>query len=136
MSQPSPSKCATSQTCTPACCLPPTSPTFSLPQEQDIQLQQLQMQHQHHPQHQRSSSFAGTSPTLTLPHAISHAVPGPMKGPASLQQHHQHLQQRQSRVDEWLGRRQETWQEWQERIPLEHMHSGSSSTLTVSLDQA
>jgi hypothetical protein len=53
-----------------------------------------------------------------------------------MQQHHQHLQQRQSRVDEWLGRRQETWQEWQERIPLEHMHSGSSSTLTVSLDQA
>jgi hypothetical protein len=64
---------------------------------------------------------------------VSHAAPGPLKGPASLQQHHQ---QRQSRVDEWLGRRQETWQEWQERIPLEHMHSGSSSTLTVSLDQA
>jgi hypothetical protein len=51
------------------------------------------------------------------------------------QQQQQQLFARQVRLDAWLGRRQETWQEWQAAVPLEHMHSGSSSSLTVALDQ-
>lgn len=89
------------------------------------------MQHQQ----QHSGSYLGPLPSLSLPPPVSQAPLGPTApapAPVSFQQHHL---QRQRRVDEWLGRKQETWQEWQERVPLEHMHSGSSSTLTVSLDQ-
>lgn len=97
-------------------------------QEQDLQIQQLQQQ--------QSSSYLGPLPSLALPQLMGTARLGPASQPAvlhpSLQQQQQHLEQRQVRVDEW---RQETWQQWQERLPLEHMHSGSSSTLTVSLDQ-
>jgi hypothetical protein len=112
---------------TPCCSITPLAdrpaagrPVASPPQEQELQIQQLQQQH-------RSGVYLGPLPSLSLPPAVSTAAPAPV----GLQQH----LQRQRRVDEWLGRRQETWQEWQERLPLEHMHSGSSSTLTVALDQ-
>jgi len=102
-------------------------------QDQELQLQQMHQQQQQ-PQQALDGSGLSSAPSLSLPPAIGQPGMLAAAGVLSLQQQ-QHQLQRQRRVDEWLGRRQETWQEWQERVPLEHMHSGSSSTLTVALDQ-
>lgn len=100
----------------------------------------LALQDQQQQQLGGTLSYGHQGTAIGLPAHLPQGLPAallPSQQPQPQFQHHTHKQLH--KVSEWLERRstpaEQDWLAWQERLPLEHMNSGSSSSLTVALEQ-